>query len=185
MVGGPVETFSVGYDTPESELGYARDVAEHLGTSHHEVKIDSRQFFDALPAMIWHEDEPLVWPSSVALYFVARLARERVTVVLTGEGADETLGGYTRYAWSVWNTWLDRIYRRLAPGPVRRGIRGQIARSSWLKADLRRRLQHSFLGRDLSDWPAWYFQLILPLGFALIAWRFLTTAIGAWLPPRQ
>ncbi len=158
MVDGPVETFSVGYDTPESELGYAQTVAEHLGTAHHEVKIGSQEFFDALPAMIWHEDEPLVWPSSVALYFVARLARERVTVVLTGEGSDETLGGYTRYAWSVWNTWFDRGYRRVAPGAFRRLVRGQIARSGWLKADLRRRLQHSFLGRDLSDWPAWYFE---------------------------
>ena len=65
MVGGPVETFSVGYDTPESELGYAQEVAEYLGTAHHEVKIGAEEFFGALPGMIWHEDEPLVWPSSV------------------------------------------------------------------------------------------------------------------------
>lgn len=157
FVAGPVETFSVGFDAPESELGYAREVAAHLGTVHHEVKIGAEEFFELLPAMIWHEDEPLVWPSSVALYCVARLARERVTVVLTGEGSDETLGGYTRYAWSAWNNRLDAVYRRVAPSAVRRFMRARIAGSTWLKADLRRRLQHSFLGRDLSNWPAWYF----------------------------
>ena len=58
-------------------------------------------------SLIWHEDEPIVWPSSVSLYFVARLARERVTVVLTGEGSDETLAGYTRYAWTLLNSRMD------------------------------------------------------------------------------
>ncbi len=158
MVSGPVETFSVGYDTPESELGYAAEVAAHLGTKHHEVKVGAKEFFDILPAMIWHEDEPIVWPSSVALYFVARMAKERVTVVLTGEGADETLGGYTRYAASVWNRRLDRIYRRTTPGFLRSWVRSGIAGSGLLKADLRRRLQHSFIGRDLGDWPRWYFE---------------------------
>ncbi len=157
-VGGPVETFSVGYDSPESELKYARAVADYLGTVHHEVTIGPREFFDALPTLIWHEDEPLAWPSSVALYFVARLARERVTVVLTGEGSDETLGGYTRYAWSTWNARLDRTYRRLTSDALRRWVRSSVARSGLLKGDLRRRLQHSFLGRDLSKWPDWYFE---------------------------
>ena len=93
----------------------------------------SRQaFFGALPKLIWHEDEPIVWPSSVALYFVAKLARERVTVVLTGEGSDETLAGYTRYAWTLWNARLDRIYRdpdrvRIAPDAPRSARRIQVA----------------------------------------------------------
>jgi asparagine synthase (glutamine-hydrolysing) len=158
MVDGPVETFSVGYDAPESELSYARIVADHLGTNHHEVTVGRRDFFDALPAMIWHEDEPLAWPSSVALYFVARLARERVTVVLTGEGSDETLGGYNRYAWSTWNARLDRVYKRTTPAVLRRWVRTTIEGSGLLKDDLRRRLQHCFFGRDLSSWPDWYFE---------------------------
>ena len=53
----------------------------------------------------------IVWPSSVSLYFVARLAREHVTVVLTGEGSDETLAGYTRYAWTLLNSRMDNAYR--------------------------------------------------------------------------
>ena len=76
---------------------------------HHEVMVGRQDFFDALPKLIWHEDEPIVWPSSVALYFVAKLARERVTVVLTGEGSDETLAGYSRYAFTLKNVAFDRI----------------------------------------------------------------------------
>jgi asparagine synthase (glutamine-hydrolysing) len=158
MVDGPVETFSVGYDAPESELSYARTVAEHLGTVHHEVSVGPRDFFDALPGLIWHEDEPLVWPSSVSLYFVSRLARERVTVVLTGEGSDETLGGYSRYALSTWNARLDRMYKRTTPRGFRRWVRSTIEQSRLLGDDHRRRLQHCFFGRDLSKWPDWYFE---------------------------
>jgi len=90
----PVETFSVGYaEESYSELRYARQVAKHLDSVHREVLVSCEEFFNALPQLIWHEDEPLAWPSSVALYFLARLAREHVTVVLTGEGSDETLAG--------------------------------------------------------------------------------------------
>ena len=107
----PVETFSVGYAEDQySELPYARVVAEHLNSIHHEVLVSREQFFDALPQLIWHEDEPIAWPSSVPLYFVAQLARERVKVVLTGEGSDETLGGYARYAFTLKNAALDRYY---------------------------------------------------------------------------
>ena len=77
---GPLKTFSVGYaEDAFSELPYARQVAEHMGSEHHEVRMSRGEFFDALPELIWHEDEPIVWPSSVSLYFVARLAREHVT----------------------------------------------------------------------------------------------------------
>src|SRR5271166_6490303 len=97
--GDQIQTFAVGYGEEEfSELRYARQVAAHIRSDHHEVRLSREEFFGSLPQLIWHEDEPIVWPSSVALYYVARLARERVTVVLTGEGSDETLAGYTRYA---------------------------------------------------------------------------------------
>ena len=115
----PIETFAVGYDEEAySELRYARTVAEHIGSIHHEVRVSREDFFGALPKLIWHEDEPLAWPSSVSLYFVARLASERVKVVLTGEGSDETLAGYARYPWTAWNSRLDRIYREVMPSGV-------------------------------------------------------------------
>jgi len=154
----PTETFSVGYtEQSYSELPYARIVAQHLNSVHHEVLVSQQEFFDALPKLIWHEDEPIAWPSSVALYFVARLARERVTVVLTGEGSDETLAGYGRYAFTLKHATLDRIYRRLAPEFLRKQIRHSIADSHWIGASLRRKLAHSFLAKDGSSWASFYF----------------------------
>lgn len=154
----PVETFSVGYaEQSYSELPYARAVARHLKSLHHEVLVSENEFFDALPRLIWHEDEPVVWPSSVSLYFVARLARERVRVVLTGEGSDETLGGYTRYAFTLKNQAFDQVYRRIVPGFARASVRALIAKSPLIGATLRRKLSHTFLGLDGSTWSSFYF----------------------------
>jgi len=154
----PIETFSVGYtEHAYSELPYARTVAEHIHSSHHEVLVSRQDFFGALPGLIWHEDEPVVWPSSVALYFVARLARERVTVVLTGEGSDETLAGYTRYAFTLRNSSMDRVYRALMPGFARRSLRETLRNSGLINAKLRRKLSHTFLALDGEDWTSFYF----------------------------
>ena len=158
----PVETFSVGYAEDQySELPYARVVSEHLKSIHHEVLVSREQFFDALPQLIWHEDEPIAWPSSVPLYFVARLARERVKVVLTGEGSDETLGGYARYAFTIKNAALDRYYRGVFPDAVRRVIRDTIQNSSHISANLRRKLAHTPLARDGNSWASLYFDNFL------------------------
>jgi len=153
----PIETFSVGYgEEAYSELPYARTIAEHLKSKHYEVHLSRDEFFQTLPRLIWHEDEPLVWPSSVALYFVARLARERVTVVLTGEGSDETLGGYTRYPWTLLNSHMDSVYRKLMPAVLRRTLRNAIG-SFPLNAAAKRKLEHTFLVRDGASWPSFYF----------------------------
>jgi asparagine synthase (glutamine-hydrolysing) len=156
--GGLVETFSVGYSEHSySELPHARLVAQHLNSIHHEVQLSRQDFFDALPQLIWHEDEPIAWPSSVALYFVARLARERVTVVLTGEGSDETLAGYSRYAFTLENAAFDRTYRRLLPYGLRRWVRDSLSNSSMIGAKSRRKLSHTFLAKDGASWPSFYF----------------------------
>jgi asparagine synthase (glutamine-hydrolysing) len=153
----PIETFAVGYGEEKfSELPFARQVAQHIGSKHHEVRLSRDEFFEALPRLIWHEDEPIVWPSSVSLYFVARLARERVTVVLTGEGSDETLAGYTRYAWTLLNARMDRVYRTLGPRFVRDIVRKGI-QAGPLSASLYRKLEHTFLVRDGASWPSFYF----------------------------
>ena len=154
----PVETFSVGYSEDQySELPYARIVARHLNSAHHEVLVSQQEFFDALPQLIRHEDEPIVWPSSVPLYFVAKLAQQHVKVVLTGEGADETLAGYTRYAFTLKNAAWDRVYRGIVPGAIRGAIRGSIADSSLLGATIRRKLSHTFLARNGNSWASFYF----------------------------
>ena len=153
----PLQTFSVGYgEQAFSELGYAREVANHLGSEHYEVVVSREKFLASLPFLIWHEDEPLAWPSSVALYFVARLAREHVTVVLTGEGSDETLGGYSRYAWTLWNTQCLEAWQKLTPAGLRRLVRSGIA-SGPLGSTLRRKLGHTFLARNGEDWTSFYF----------------------------
>jgi asparagine synthase (glutamine-hydrolysing) len=153
----PIETFSVGYgEEAYSELPYARTIAAHLKSIHHEIQLSRDEFFRALPRLIWHEDEPIVWPSSVALYFVARLARERVTVVLTGEGSDETLGGYTRYPWTLLNSRMDRMYRKLTPSAVR-GLLRKIINTGPLSATTKRKLEHTFVMRDGESWPSFYF----------------------------
>jgi asparagine synthase (glutamine-hydrolysing) len=154
----PIETFSVGYtEQAYSELPFARTVAEHIKSQHREVLVSEQDFFGALPHLIWHEDEPIVWPSSVSLYFVAKLARERVVVVLTGEGSDETLGGYTRYAFTLKNAVMDRAYRSVVPNGLRRALRNSVATSSLLGATLRRKLEHTFIGKDGEAWDSFYF----------------------------
>jgi len=154
----PIETFSVGYsESTYSELPYARTVSQHLNSVHHEVLLSRQDFFGALPKLIWHEDEPITWPSSVSLFFVAQLASERVKVVLTGEGSDETLAGYSRYAFTLKNLALDHIYRSLVPRPIRRSIRDSIGSSTWIDASTRRKLSHTFLGLDGELWDSFYF----------------------------
>lgn len=143
----PVKTFAVGYrEQAYSELAYARQVAGKIGTEHHEVVIGCDEFFAILPQLIWHEDEPIAWPSSVSLYFVSRLAAEQVKVVLTGEGSDELFAGYARYRFHLLNQRLMKAYRGV-PERLRDSVRSGIAGSRLLSADIRRKLQHSVLGR--------------------------------------
>jgi asparagine synthase (glutamine-hydrolysing) len=151
MTTSPGKTFSVGYaEAPYSELGYAAEVAKALGTDHHEVVVGMDDFFSALPRLIWHEDEPIAWPSSVSLHFVSMLAAKEVKVVLTGEGSDELFAGYSRYGWTRLNLQLLAGYQKAVPAGLRRAIRQQISGSSLLSRDLRRKLGHSFLGREES-----------------------------------
>lgn len=147
MVEGPVVTFSVGYqETAFSELTYAREVAGHLGTKHQEVMVGPRDFFNALPRLVWHEDEPVTWPSSVSLYFVSALAAREVKVVLTGEGSDELFGGYGRYGHYLRSLqWMQ--YYGVVPFAAREAVRKAIAGSSLLSADWRRKLGHTVFGR--------------------------------------
>ena len=92
----PVKTFTIGFHEV-SEIAEAREVAEKIGSDHHEIIISIDEYLDVLPKVAWYFDEPVADPSAVSLYFVAREARKHVTVVLSGEGADELFGGYTIY----------------------------------------------------------------------------------------
>jgi asparagine synthase (glutamine-hydrolysing) len=147
LVDRPIKTFSVGFEERAfNELGYAREVSQAIGADPHEVVIDDRDFFGALPRLVWHEDEPIAHPSSVPLYFVSRLARQHVTVVLTGEGSDELLAGYGKYPRIAMNWRAGTIYERMLPKSVRQlvadnlvpavpGRVGRLARRSFLAMD--------------------------------------------------
>jgi asparagine synthase (glutamine-hydrolysing) len=146
MVKEPIRTFSVGFAEAEAnELAYARIAARAIGAEHREVVVSPEEFFNALPRLIWHEDEPIAFTSSVPLYFVSRLAREHVKVVLTGEGSDELFLGYPWYRVTAWNERLGRIYFPLTPEPLRRGTRA-IARR--LPRPLRRYAERTVLALE-------------------------------------
>ena len=145
MVKEPIKTFSVAFAEREAnELEYARLIADAYKTDHREISVSPEQFFEALPRLVWHEDEPLAHPSSVALYFVSKLAAEHVKVVLTGEGSDELLAGYGRYRRTMWNISLGRQYNKLTPSFARDSIRKQIERMA-PGGRMRQKLMRTFL----------------------------------------
>jgi asparagine synthase (glutamine-hydrolysing) len=137
------KTFSVGFPEREgNELHYARLAARAIGSEHHEVIVTPEDFFRTLPRLVWHEDEPIAFTSSVPLYFVSALAREHVKVVLTGEGADELFCGYNRYRVTAWNQRLGKAYSRVVPRFAREGVSRTIEA---LPRQARRYLGRTFL----------------------------------------
>lgn len=146
MVSDRIRTFAVGFeDAASSELPYARLAARAIGTQHHEVVVSPEDFWGALPRLIWHEDEPIAFPSSIALHFVAQLAQPHAKVILTGEGSDELFMGYSWYRVTAWNERMGGPYRRFVPGPLRNGIRQAVPR---LPHSLRRYASRTFLALD-------------------------------------
>ena len=98
MMPQAVKTFSIGFDEGDySELTYARRIANSFGTEHHEFFVRP-DLISVLPELVWAYDEPFADVSMLPTFYVSKLAREHVTVVLTGDGGDEIFGGYTRYA---------------------------------------------------------------------------------------
>jgi asparagine synthase (glutamine-hydrolysing) len=153
LVKEPIRTFSVAFAEREAnELEYARLVATAYRTEHRETVVSPAEFFAELPRLVWHEDEPIAHPSSVALYFVSRLAARHVKVVLTGEGSDETLAGYNRYRVTEYNARLGALYRRCVPGLARRSLRRALEGLP-ATSGLRRRAARTFLmrGADLDE----------------------------------
>jgi asparagine synthase (glutamine-hydrolysing) len=93
-----IKTFSVGFDhNGFSEIDVAKETADKLGVENISYVITPEEYMNEVPKIMWHMDDPLADPACVPLYFVAREARKHVTVVLSGEGADELFGGYNIY----------------------------------------------------------------------------------------
>ena len=123
LTGGPVKTFTIGFREEDfSELPYARQVAEKYGTEHHELVVEPESV-EMLPRLIQAFDEPFADPASVPTYYVCRLAREHVTVCLSGDGGDEAFAGYRRYQWALKYARFDSL-----PGRLRSAFFASMAR---------------------------------------------------------
>lgn len=113
-----VKTFSAVYDfgPKYNEAVYARTVANKFNTEHFELVIRPQEFLDFIPGYVWHMDEPVADGSCISLHFLSRLASDHVTVILSGEGADEVFGGYPLYRY---HTVLERYRTLVGPGGAR------------------------------------------------------------------
>lgn len=119
---GRLQTFTIGYpDKTFSELDYARQVSEVLGTEHHVLMIDDITAED-IETSLWHFDEPMTDLSSIPLMKLCGQSRRDVTVCLSGEGGDEVFAGYDRFKASKLNRWYSVI-----PSPIRRGVLSPLA----------------------------------------------------------
>lgn len=116
--GRELHTFAAGFGDPrDDELPWARRVSEHVGTRHHEVPVHPEDFEELWPKLTWHRDAPVSQPADIAVFRLAQAARERVTVILSGEGGDELFAGYPKYQ-------VARVAARLAllPGGLRAAV---------------------------------------------------------------
>ncbi len=109
-----LSSFTLGFDAPgvPDERPYAALAARTFGTEHHDLTISARDFRDFLPKYVWHMEEPVCEPPGIALYYVSRLAKDYVKVLIAGEGGDEAFGGYQTYR-SV--LWLERLKKLIGP----------------------------------------------------------------------
>lgn len=129
----PVKTFSIGFNEDSySELRYARLTAQRFGTDHHEFFV-TPEICDVVDELVWHFDEPFADSSAIPTYMVSKLARQYVTVALSGDGGDELFAGYTRYQIEQQR----RLFARL-PRQIRSGLMQPVSR----------RLPHGAWGRN-------------------------------------
>jgi len=112
-----ISTFSVGFDYEHDELKEAEATANLLGCNHHTIECGAADI-ERLPEIVYYSDDPLGDPISIPMYKLAREAKKEVTVILTGEGADEIFGGYLFHK----VMWMANIYRKVVPGVFRRGL---------------------------------------------------------------
>jgi asparagine synthase (glutamine-hydrolysing) len=134
--GKKISSFTVGFAGGEvaDERPFAKLAAERFGTQHHEMTISAGDFASFMPQYVWHMEEPVCEPPAIALYYVSKLAKDYVKVLLSGEGGDEAFAGYSNYRNLVW---LERMKRggALLNGAIAQGTSfvGSMSQSSRLR----------------------------------------------------
>ena len=133
----PVKTFSIGFEEKEfDELSYARLVSNHFLTEHHEFIVKPNAI-EILPKLAWYYNEPFADSSAIPTYYVSKMTRDHVKVVLTGDAGDENFAGYPRYLRSKYVSWFTRL-----PEKVRRSLLPAFLRilsqSPWRRKTLNR-----------------------------------------------
>jgi asparagine synthase (glutamine-hydrolysing) len=143
-----VKTFTVGFDGEQvvDERPYARLAAQRFGTEHHDLSITAEDFWNFLPNYVWHMEEPVCEPPAVALYYVSKLARNHVKVLLSGEGGDEAFAGYPNYPNMLR---AERIGHAL--GPLARPAGAMAALAGSLVGIERAQRYGTALGRPLAE----------------------------------
>jgi asparagine synthase (glutamine-hydrolysing) len=123
MVNEPLKTFSIGFrEEGYNEFSYSRQIASQFRTDHVELELDAERFFDALPELVWHHDEPVSLPASIPLFFLSKETVGRAKVILTGEGADELFLGYAHYDVMRRQANIADTFRFLCPPSARQTV---------------------------------------------------------------
>lgn len=156
-----VRTFSVGFqEAAYSELDYARTVARHFNTDHQELEITAENYMASWSEALEHRGAPVSEPADIPILLLSKAARGSVKMVLTGEGADEILGGYPKYRAEQWTA----SYQRLVPQAIHEGLllpiieslpysmrRIKLLAKAFSERDVNRRLRTWFGGLSISE----------------------------------
>ncbi len=151
LMNRPVKTFSVGFsDKALDESGYASEVAKRFGTEHHSLMARAHSVIELVSKLITHFGEPFADPSAIPTYLVSEMARQHVTMALSGDGGDEVFGGYYAYRYHAYAS----TYRKV-PTPLRKIMRAATSKMNGAGGVLGRRIQRFVHEAELPVEQAW------------------------------